>query len=118
MVRQNTDNRWIAKMNARLLHGSPKCTRARCTLAEMLATLVRFAVRFAIPLAGVDKALDFSVFGYLKNEVYKRQMNNLNQLMEEITNCCRNINEQMLQNIFQNKKMRVKPICSEVAYRS
>jgi hypothetical protein len=29
--------------------------------------------------------LDFSVFGYLKNEVYsyKRQMNNLNQLMEE-----------------------------------
>jgi hypothetical protein len=58
MVRQNTDNRWIAKMNARLLHGTPKCTRARCTLAEMLATLVRFAVRFAIPLAGVDKALD------------------------------------------------------------
>jgi hypothetical protein len=56
MVRQNTDNRWIAKMNARLLHGSPKCTRARCTLVEMLATLVRFAVRFAIPLAGVDKA--------------------------------------------------------------
>jgi hypothetical protein len=54
--------------------------------------------------------LDFSVFGYLKNEVYsyKRQMNNLNQLMEEITNCCRNINEQMLQNIFENKKMRVR----------
>jgi hypothetical protein len=35
MVRQNTANRWIAKM---------------------LATLVRFAVWFAIPLAGVDKA--------------------------------------------------------------
>jgi hypothetical protein len=51
--------------------------------------------------------LDFSV---LKNEVYKRQMNNLNQLMEEITNCCRNINEQMLQNIFENKKMRVRAI--------
>jgi hypothetical protein len=50
--------------------------------------------------------LDFSVFGYLKNEVYKRQMNNLNQLMEEITNCCRNINEQMLQNIFENKRVR------------
>jgi hypothetical protein len=58
MVRQNTDNRWIAKMNARLLHGSPKCTRARSRLAEMLATLVRFVVRFAIPLAGVDKALE------------------------------------------------------------
>jgi hypothetical protein len=52
--------------------------------------------------------LEFSVFGYLKNEMYKRQMNNLNQLMEEITNCCRNINEQMLQNIFENKKMRVR----------
>jgi hypothetical protein len=54
MVRQNTDNRWIAKMNMRLLHGSPKCTRARCTLAEMLATLV--------PLTGLDcldKALGF-----------------------------------------------------------
>jgi hypothetical protein len=54
MVRQNIDNRWIAKMNARLLHGSPKCTRARSRLAEMLAT----SVRFAIPLAGVDKALE------------------------------------------------------------
>jgi hypothetical protein len=52
MVRQNTDNRWITKVNARLLHGSLKCTRASCMLAEMLATLVRFA----IPLAGVDKA--------------------------------------------------------------
>jgi hypothetical protein len=52
MVRQNTDNRWITKVDARLLHGSLKCTRASCTLAEMLATLVRFA----IPLAGVDKA--------------------------------------------------------------
>jgi predicted GIY-YIG superfamily endonuclease len=58
MVRQNTDNRWIAKMNERLLHGSPKRTRARCTLAEMLATLVRFA----IPVAGVDKALHKEIF--------------------------------------------------------
>jgi hypothetical protein len=53
--------------------------------------------------------LDFSVFGYLKNEVYERQINNLNNL-EEINNCCRNINEQMLQNIFEKKKVRR---CSE-----
>jgi hypothetical protein len=42
--------------------------------------------------------LGVSVFGYLKNEVYKRQMNILNELIEEITNCCCNIKEQMLQN--------------------
>jgi hypothetical protein len=47
--------------------------------------------------------LDLSVSGYLKNEVYKRQMNNLN----EIYNCCRD-NEQMLQNIFKNKKKSVR----------
>jgi hypothetical protein len=35
-------------------------------------------------------------------------MNNLNELIEEITNCCRNINEQMSQNNFQNKKVRVR----------
>jgi hypothetical protein len=35
-------------------------------------------------------------------------MDNLNELIEEITNCCRNINEQMLQNIFENKKVRVR----------
>jgi hypothetical protein len=38
------------------------------------------------------------MFGYLKNEV----------LIQEITNCCRNINEQMLQNIFGNKKVKVR----------
>jgi hypothetical protein len=32
-------------------------------------------------------------------------MNNLNELIEEIGNCCRNINEQILQNIFENKKV-------------
>jgi hypothetical protein len=52
--------------------------------------------------------LDFSVFGYLKDEAYKRQMNNLNWLIEEIANCCRYINEQMLQNIFENKKVGVR----------
>jgi Asp-tRNA(Asn)/Glu-tRNA(Gln) amidotransferase C subunit len=46
------------------------------------------------------------VFGYLKNEVDKRQIDNLSELMEEITNCCRNMNEQMLRNIFENKKVR------------
>jgi hypothetical protein len=35
-------------------------------------------------------------------------MNNLNELIEEIGNCCRNINEQILQNIFENKKVRVR----------
>jgi hypothetical protein len=34
-------------------------------------------------------------------------MNNLKELIEEITNCYRNINEQMLQNIFENKKVRM-----------
>jgi hypothetical protein len=38
----------------------------------------------------------FQVAEYLKNEVHKRQINNLNELIEEITNCCRKINEQML----------------------
>jgi hypothetical protein len=49
-----------------------------------------------------------SAFGYLKNKLYKRQMNNLNELIEESTNCCRKINEQMSQNIFENRKVRVR----------
>jgi hypothetical protein len=39
-------------------------------------------------------------------------MDNLNELIKVITNRCRNINEQMLQNIFENKKVKVR-ICLE-----
>jgi hypothetical protein len=48
------------------------------------------------------------VSGYLKNEVHKRQINNLNELIKEISNCCRHINDQVLQNIFENNKVTVK----------
>jgi hypothetical protein len=41
----------------------------------------------------------------------KLQMDNLNELIQVITNCC-NSNEQMLQNIFENKKVKVR-ICLE-----
>jgi hypothetical protein len=55
----------------------------------------------------VIRALGPSKFGKLP-PVYKRQMDNLNELIDEVTNCSHNINEQMLQNIFLNKKVRVR----------
>jgi hypothetical protein len=36
---------------------------------------------------GDKRDLNFSVLGYLKNEVYKRQINYLSELIEEVTNC-------------------------------
>jgi hypothetical protein len=52
--------------------------------------------------------LDFCIFGHLKNEVFKRRMHTLEELMEEIRNCCNTIDQQMLQNIFNNKKKRIR----------
>ena len=49
-------------------------------------------------------SLDFSIFGYLKDSVFKRRMENFCELMEEITNYCNNIDQETLQNIFENKK--------------
>jgi hypothetical protein len=51
--------------------------------------------------------LDFSIFGYLKNSVFRRPLHNLNELREEIIKCCRTINQEMLQNIFENKRRRI-----------
>jgi hypothetical protein len=51
--------------------------------------------------------LDFSIFGYLKNSVFRRPLHNLNELREEIIQCCRTINQEMLQNIFENKRRRI-----------
>jgi hypothetical protein len=46
---------------------------------------------------------DFSIFGYLKNSVFRKPLHNLNELQEQITQCCRTINEEILQNTFENK---------------
>ncbi|CAH1371528.1 unnamed protein product [Tenebrio molitor] len=35
-------------------------------------------------------------------------MHTLEELMEEIRNCCNTIDQQMLQNIFNNKKKRIR----------
>lgn len=51
--------------------------------------------------------LDFSIFGWLKDNVYKQRLQDLEELMNAITNCCANVSEMMLQNIFENKKKRV-----------
>jgi hypothetical protein len=52
--------------------------------------------------------LDFCIFGHLKDEVFKRRMHTLEELTEEITNCCNTIDQQMLQNIVNNKKKRIR----------
>jgi hypothetical protein len=51
--------------------------------------------------------LDFSIFGYLKNSVLRRPLHNLNELREAIILCCRTINQEMLQNIFEKKRRRI-----------
>jgi hypothetical protein len=51
--------------------------------------------------------LAFSIFGWLKDNVYKQRLQNVEELMHEITHCCEDITEVVLQNIFENKKGRV-----------
>jgi hypothetical protein len=51
--------------------------------------------------------LDFSIFGWLKDNVYKQRLQNVEEFMHEITHCCEDITEVVLQNIFENKKGRV-----------
>jgi hypothetical protein len=51
--------------------------------------------------------LDFSIFGWLKDNVYKQQLHPQEELMAEITHHCQNIDARTLENIFENKKRRV-----------
>lgn len=51
--------------------------------------------------------LDFSIFAYLKDEVFKRRYDNIEDLQSSITMCCQNIGPQMLKNIFDNKRKRI-----------
>jgi hypothetical protein len=51
--------------------------------------------------------LDFSIFGWLKDNVYKQQLHTQEELMAEITHHCQNIDARTLENIFENKKRRV-----------
>jgi hypothetical protein len=44
----------------------------------------------------------------LKTEVFKRKMRTLKELMEEITNCWNPLDQQRPQNIFNNKKKRIR----------
>ena len=44
----------------------------------------------------------------MKDPVFKRRMENLDELMEEIRKYCNNIERDMLQNIFENKKRRIR----------
>jgi hypothetical protein len=49
-------------------------------------------------------SLHFSIFGWLKDNVYKQQLHTREELMEEITHHCQNIDARTLENIFENKK--------------
>ena len=52
--------------------------------------------------------LDFSVFGWMKDSIYKNRVHTLEELMDKITRFCNeNLNEEVLQDIFENKKRRV-----------
>jgi hypothetical protein len=57
------------------------------------------------PLRSPDLTpLDFSIFGWLKDNVYKQQLYTREELMAEITHHCQNIDARTLENIFENKK--------------
>jgi hypothetical protein len=51
--------------------------------------------------------LDFSIFGFLKTEVFKEKINNLQELMARITLKCNEITPDILQHIFDNMKRPV-----------
>lgn len=51
--------------------------------------------------------LDYFIYPYLKNTVYKNNPQNLEELQEAISNACNAITVQMLANAFENMKRRV-----------
>ncbi|KAJ3661413.1 hypothetical protein Zmor_005808 [Zophobas morio] len=51
--------------------------------------------------------LDYSIFGWMKDNIYKHRLHTLEELMDAIIHCCQNIDVVMLENIFENKKRRV-----------
>jgi hypothetical protein len=51
--------------------------------------------------------LDYFIFPYLKNTVFKNNPHNLEELQEAIANACNAITVQMLENAFDNMKRRV-----------
>ncbi|KAJ3662408.1 hypothetical protein Zmor_006758 [Zophobas morio] len=78
------------------------------------ATAHTARVQRAFPPRSPDLTpLDFSIFGYLKDKVFQRQMNNLAELQHEIEQWVQSIDGRMLQNIFESKKKRVN-MCLEL----
>jgi hypothetical protein len=51
--------------------------------------------------------LDFFIFPYLKNTIFKNNPHNLEELQEAISNACNAITVQMLENVFENMQRRV-----------
>lgn len=56
--------------------------------------------------------LDFCIFGYIKDKVFRSRLHTLQELREKILEVCNTINEGMLERIFENMKRRVN-ICIE-----
>lgn len=52
-------------------------------------------------------ALDYFLFGYLKNTIYRTPLHTLQELKDAITAACANITVQQLQNVFNSMKRRV-----------
>jgi len=58
--------------------------------------------------------LDFYFWGFLKNEVYKEQSNNVNELKNKIINVCKNVSTDVLFEVTTiNVKKRLKYCCTE-----
>jgi hypothetical protein len=49
----------------------------------------------------------------IRPNVFKRTFQNLDELAKEIINICNNINQEVLQNVFENKKRRVRLCLAE-----
>jgi hypothetical protein len=49
----------------------------------------------------------------IRSNVFKRTFQNLDERAEEIINVCNNINQEMLQNVFENIKRRVRLCLAE-----
>jgi hypothetical protein len=51
--------------------------------------------------------LDFFIFPYLKNTIFKNNLHNLEELQEATSNACNAITVQMQENAFENMQRRV-----------
>jgi hypothetical protein len=64
-------------------------------------------IEFNFAISPDLKILDFFIFPYVKNTIFKNNPPNLGELQEAISNACNAITVQMLENASENMQRRV-----------